>query len=210
MSNYLQLKKMLYIVAVAAMAIVIGFIQIPWIYGFLKLDFSEVVILVAILVLGSKEAMLAAVIRSIIRLIFTGLEPANILGEVLAVIASLSIIFAYTLIRSIFNKDAKPFLYEVPVNGNKINIKEWVFTTLAITLSLTLVLLVINTLFSTPMYYTYFTNLTMFGYLRDTGQSLSSYLWLNVSIYVPFNLVKGASVSIVFLLIKMRLKYLQL
>ena len=188
MSNYLKLKKMLYIVAIAAIAIVIGFIQIPW--GFLKLDFSEVIILLAVLILGTKEAMIAAVLRSLIRAMFTGfLDPITILGEVLAVLASFSVIMAYAIVKRILNKDDKPFLYEVPVNGKSIPIKEWILTVSAITVSLTVILLVFNTLFSTPMYYTYFTNYSMFGYLEQTGQSFLSYLWLNIGLYVPFNLV---------------------
>jgi len=209
MSNYLKLKKMLYIVAIAAIAIVIGFIQIPW--GFLKLDFSEVIILLAVLILGTKEAILAAVLRSLIRAMFTGfLDPITILGEILAILASLSIIMAYSLIKRVLNKNDKPFLYEVPVNGKSISIKEWVLTVSAITVSLTLILLIFNTLISTPMYYTYFTIYSMFGYLEQTGQSFLSYLWLNIGLYVPFNLVKGIAVSVIFLMIKPRIKYLQL
>jgi len=209
MSNYLRLKKLLYIVSFATIAIVIGFIQIPW--GFLKLDFSEVVILLAVLILGTKEAMMVAVLRSFVRAIFTGfLDPIVLLGEILAILASFSIILAFFLARKLLGKTNKPFLYEVPVNDVKITLKEWILTPLLVTLSLTVILLTFNTLFSTPMYYTYFTNNTAFSYLAQSGQSWGSYIWLNVGLYVPFNLVKGLSVSVLFLLVKPRIKYLKL
>ncbi|MGE4319984.1 MAG: ECF transporter S component [Acholeplasmataceae bacterium] len=209
MSNYLRLKKMLYVVALAAIAIVIGLIQIPW--GFLHLDFSEVVILLALLILGPKEAMLAAVLRSFVRAMFTGfLDPIILLGEILALLASFSIIMAYVIVRKILHKSEKPFLYEVPVNGNHTSLFEWIISILLISLSLTITLLVFNTLFSTPMYYTYFTINNAFSFVQSTGQNWGTYIWSNVVLYVPFNLVKGASVTILFLLIKPRIKYLEL
>ena len=102
MSNYLRLKKMLYVVSLAAVSIVLALIEIPWPFAsFLKLDFSEVAILVALLVLGTKETLVVVLIRTIARRLFRGFAPDELVGEMLAMFASFSIILAYNLSRKV-------------------------------------------------------------------------------------------------------------
>ncbi|MFA6800655.1 MAG: ECF transporter S component [Acholeplasmataceae bacterium] len=209
MSNYLRLKKLLYIVAFAAISIVLSLIEIPW-GAYLKLDFSEVAILLALLVLGPKETTVVVLLRSLVRRLYKGFDLYFILGELLAILASFSMILAYYLIRKLLHKKNKPFLYEVPVNGTNVDKKEWVVTISSITVILTVILLAANFFIATPMYWSGFTSLTVFSFVPATGMTYWTFFIECLVLYLPFNLVKGISVSVVYLLIKPRIKYLNL
>jgi len=220
MSNYLRLKKMLYVVSLAAVSIVLALIEIPWPFAsFLKLDFSEVAILVALLVLGTKETLVVVLIRTIARRLFRGFAPDELVGEMLAMFASFSIILAYNLSRKVLKIKQRPLLYEVSVNGNKVNTKELIVTTAMITISLTVILFLINFFVATPLYYTLppygisisgRVHFTVFSFIPDSPLTYQSYLWTTLGLYIPFNLVKGLLVSLVFMLLKPRMKYLEL
>lgn len=80
MSNYLRLKKMLYMVSLAAVSIVFALIEIPnflaftGVFGaFVKLDFSDVAILVALLVLGTKETLVVILISNLCKTVISEL-----------------------------------------------------------------------------------------------------------------------------------------
>jgi len=227
MSNYLRLKKMLYVVSLAAVSIVLSLIEIPWLivpaFAFLKIDFSEIAILVALLVLGTKETFLVVLVRSIVRRLFRGFAPDELVGELLAVFASFSIILGYNLARRFLKMKEKPLFYEVSVNNDKITKKEFIVTTLTITLCLTLILWAVNFLFTTPFYFSYFAALNTEGQIVGTlhfsvftwipnamFESIRSFLWFTLVGYIPFNLTKGILMSVIFLMIKPRLKYLEL
>ncbi len=225
MSNYLRLKKMLYVVSLSAVSIVLGLVEITWpIPGasFLKLDFSEVAILVSLLVLGNRETLIVIVIRSLARRMFNGFTLDGIVGEMIAVFASLSILMAYNLARRFLGQKEKPLLYEVSVNGNKIHLKEFIVFTSTVALLLTVILFALNFFITTPIYYTlpnpYVPVLSISGkmhfivftFIPDSPFTYFEYFWALFTIYIPFNLTKGILVSIVFLFLKPRLKYLEL
>jgi riboflavin transporter len=217
MSNYLRLKKMLYIVSVAGGSIVLSLIEIVWIvpaFSFLKIDFSEVAILVALLVLGTKETFVVVLIRTIARRLFRGFAPDELVGELLAMFASFSIILGYAVAKKLLGIKEKPLFYEVSVNNNKIGLKEFIVTTLSITLSLSVILWAINFFFATPFYFSYFTGdikFSVFSWIPNAQfPDYTSFLWFTVAGYFPFNITKGILVSIIFLVLKPRLKYLEL
>ena len=220
MSNYLRLKKMLYVVSLAAVSIVLALIEIPWPFAeYLKLDFSEVAILVALLVLGTKETLMVVLIRTIARRLFRGFGPGDLVGEMLAVFASLSIILAYNVAQRVLKKKEKPLLYEVSVNNNKVDVKEMVVTTLFVTVFLSFILLVINFFIATPLFLTLppygisisgNVHFTVFTFIPDSPFSYWSFFMTTFTLYTPFNAVKGILVTVIFLLIKPRMKYLEL
>lgn len=223
MTNFVRLKKMLYMVSLASISIVLALIEIPWFIptgpfaGFLKLDFSEVAILVSLLVLGTKETIGVVLIRTVARRLFRGFEIGDVVGELLAMSASFAIIFGYNLAKRILKNKEKPLLYEVSVNGTHLSIKEWVTYTGVVTLSIVTFMFLINFLFATPIYLSLFgvTNsgairFDVFSFVNDSPFTFSSFLWANFASYSPFNFVKGILVTIIFLSIKPRLKYLEL
>ncbi len=220
MSNYLRLKKMLYIVSLAAVSIVLALIEIPWPFAsYLKLDFSEVAILVSLLVLGNKETVIVVVIRTIARRLFRGFDPGDVVGEILAMFASFSIILAYNVSRKVLKITDKPLLYEVSVNGNHVNVKEMIVTATFITLFLTVILYTVNFFVATPLYYTLppfsisisgRVHFNVFSFIPDSPFTFKAFFWSTFILYTPFNIVKGILVSLVFLLLKPRMKYLEL
>jgi riboflavin transporter FmnP len=223
MTNYLRLKKMLYMVSLASISIVLALIEIPWFIptgpfaGFLKLDFSEVAILVSLYILGTKETIGVILIRTIARRLFRSFEVADMVGELLAMFASFSIIVGYNMAKSLLKDKEKPLLYEVSVNGSKITKKEWVVYTAVISTMIVTVMFLINFLVATPIYLSLFGVTTsrairfnVISFVNDSPFTFSSFLWANFASYSPFNLVKGVLVTVIFLTIKPRLKYLEL
>jgi riboflavin transporter FmnP len=225
MSNYLRLKKMLYVVSLAAVSIVLGLVEITWPVpgaSFLKLDFSEVAILVALIVLGTKETFFVVLIRSLARRLFNGFSPDGLVGEMIAMFASFAIIIAYNLSRKVLKLNEKPLIYEVSMNGNEHQLRETIVTTALIAVILTVILFALNFFITTPIYYTlpnpYVPVLSIsgrlhfhvFSFIPDSPFSWGQYFWALFVIYIPFNLTKGILVSIVFMLLKPRIKYLEL
>jgi riboflavin transporter FmnP len=221
MSNYLRLKKMLYVVSLAAVSIILSLIEIPWFppFSFLKIDFSEVAILVALLVLGNKETIVVVLIRTIARRLFRGFDPADMVGEALAMFASFSIIFAYNLAKKFLKDHSKPLMIEVSVNHNKITLKEYIVYTATIAVTLSIILTTINFFFATPLFLTLppiamaesgRVHFWAFSFIEDSFYTFGTYLAFILTAYIPFNLVKGSVVTIVFLLLKPRMKYLEL
>lgn len=218
MSNYLLLKKMLYMVSLAAVGVVVGLIQIPWpLATFLRLDFSEVIVLVAFVVLGLKSTTVVIIIRTIVRLTIVGFLPQEIVGEVAAIFASFSIILGYYLAVKLLRIAEKPLICEVSVN-NKLSLRQTVISTTFMTLSLTIVLLLANFLFISPMFLSLFgvgegeapLHLTVFTFIPGSEFTYWSFFLFVLVTFTPFNIAKGILVSLVFLMIKPRLKYLEL
>jgi len=205
---------MLYVVALAAISIVLALIEIPWpMAAYLKLDFSEVAVLVALIVLGNKETLMVVLVRTITRRLFRGFEPADLVGEMLAVFASLSIIVGYNFAKKILRIHEKPLFYEVSVERIKPSFRESFIITASITVSLSIFLWAINFLVATPFYFSLFTgdlHLTVFTFVPASEQfTYLSFLWFTIITYFPFNIVKGVLVSLVFLMIKPRLQYIE-
>lgn len=251
MSNYLRLKKMLYIVVLATIAIVLGLIELPVILPWLKLDLSEVVILVAVIVLGYKGALSVVFLRAAGRRIFKLIAPflniglvedpiMGLIGEMIAIIASLIIILTYYLVSKAIKTHRKPLIMAIDVEPPKTTLKELIMVTFFITFALSVVLVSFNFLIGTPLYLSYYGHvyfgvldrvyLTSFGFVSDPGlqqaiQSISdawyldepifsanlrSFFIYNVVSYVPFNIGKGLLTSLVFLAIKPRIQRMEL
>ena len=213
--NHFQIRHLIYIVTLSAISIVVGLIEIPWGMiipnaGFLKLDFSEVIILVSLVLLGTKNTFFVILLRSIARRLVMGMGPDQWLGEGLAILASLSIILAYWIVLFIFKRTERPLLKHDDVDLS-VSWKEWLIGTTLITISLTVVLFTVNFFLTTPLY---------FGILGDNtytfagimaGESLwypnlSDYISFTIISYIPFNLVKGILVSSIFFMVKPYLK----
>lgn len=165
-------RKMVTVGILAALAWVISafsFPILPW-APFLKVDFSDIPILLGMYVYGPVSGIAIAAIRSLLSYVTTGGEAGFPIGDTAAFIASLS----FTLpIYYVIRKD-KPKMKQALLGG-----------TLA-TLSLTAVLAVLNWLVIAPLY------------VRVMGFSVGpmrEYLTISV---IPFNLIKGAFVSIIF------------
>ncbi len=220
MSTKLNLKRVVYIVALAAISIILGLFEIPWFVisgpfaSFLRLDFSEVAILVALITLGYKDTLMVVILRSFVRLSFKGFIPENIIGDMISMIASLSIILGFFMATKIRHIKTTPYLIEVPSDDVKLNYKNYVVFGFFITLSLSLFMVILNFFVTTPLllsYYGFTEKLTfhVFDFVAQTEYSIQSFLWAVIISYTPFNIVKGISVMVIFLIIWPRLKYIE-
>lgn len=220
MHTYLNLKRVVYIVALAAISIVLGLFEIPWFVitgpfaSFLRLDFSEVAILVALVTLGYKDTMIVVVLRSLVRLTFKGFVPENLIGDMIAIVASMSIIAGFYIAAKLTKKFHKPYIVQVPAEDSVITKFDYLIFGIFITSALSISMIVLNFFITTPLllsYYGFTSRLTfhVFDFIQLTDYSISTFLWAVIISYTPFNIVKGLSVMLIFLIIWPRLKYIE-
>lgn len=214
--NHTQIRTLIYIVTLSAISIVVGLIEIPWgvfipSASFLKLDFSEVIILIALVLVGMKNTMFVIVLRGLARRLVMGMAPDQWLGEAMAILASFSIILAYFLILKLFNKQDKPLIMYDDVELN-VSWKEWILGTLLITSILTVVLFTTNFFFVTPLYFWLYgidTAMTFSDIVNGNSllySNVGEYVAFTTLAYIPFNLIKGFLVSTIFFVVKPYLK----
>ena len=156
----------------AALAWVVSqfsFPLLPW-APFLKIDFSDIPILLGMYIYGPMSGIAIAAVRSLLSYVTTGGEAGFPIGDTAAFVATLS----YTL----------PIYYVI--RNNKPSKKQAILGGTVATLSLTGVLAFLTWLVIAPLY------MTVMGF--SVGP-MREYLAVSV---MPFNLLKGVFVSIIF------------
>lgn len=182
MSNKVQ--KMVSIAMLAAIGTVLQFVAFPIMpaFSFLKIDFSDIPILLGMFLYGPLAGVITAFVRSLLHLFLTGLAPQNMVGD-----------FASFLASSIFTL---PIFYFF---GKKKNIRtNRIVGLVSGILALTIFMSIANYFVITPIY------LQLYGVTTQQflGTSLASYVAIGI---VPFNLIKGLLVSGVFLVLHAKL-----
>lgn len=178
----LKLQKMTAVAVAAAMGLILQFIAFPIVpmFPFLKLDFSDIPVLINMFIFGPVTGIATAFIRSLLHLTMTGFSFDNMIGD----FASFFATSLYTLpIFLLFRK--------------KMASKRVVGLGLGI-LAMTLFMSVANYFVITPLY------LKAFGLSAGQmlGMGLGRYILVGI---VPFNIVKGLVVSGVFLVLHAKL-----
>ena len=180
-----KVQKMVSIAMLAAIGTVLQFVAFPIMpaFSFLKIDFSDIPILLGMFLYGPLAGVITAFVRSLLHLFLTGLAPQNMVGD-----------FASFLASSIFTL---PIFYFF---GKKKNIRtNRILGLVSGILALTIFMSIANYFVITPIY------LQLYGVTTQQflGTSLASYVAIGI---VPFNLIKGLLVSGVFLVIAMAIK----
>src|SRR5690625_1822153 len=173
-------RKITVIGILAAVAWVISQFSFPVLYWapFLKIDFSDIPILLGMYVFGPLSGIAIAAIRSLLSYVSTGGEAGFPIGDTTAFLATLS--------------STLPVYYILQKYG--LNKKKAVLAGGVATLSLTATMSILNWLVVAPLY------------VRVMGFSVGpmrEYLTLSV---IPFNLIKGIMVSIVFFVVFYQIK----
>ncbi|MGX7199255.1 ECF transporter S component [Enterococcus nangangensis] len=182
-----KVQKIVLVSLMAAMGLVLQFVAIPFpFFSFLKIDFSDVPIMVAMFLFGPLAGIVTAGLRSLLHLVITGIEPSNIVGDVASFVASCS--FTLPLY----------YFFHSKASTKGASIKNKILGTVTGTLLMTLVMSVANYFVITPLYLKFF-NMQAESFL---GMSLARYVAVGI---VPFNLAKGLIVSIVFVAIYAKL-----
>ena len=230
-SNYTT-KRLIFVATLAAISVVFGLIEIPLGLPWLKLDISELAILITAIVVGYKGAFTLVFVRGILRQFFQGhlFMPEELVGELIAVLASTVILGSYFVISKILKTHKRPLLLEAVVEPKDVSLKELLSVTIGVTASLTIILVVLNIFFLTPIYLSTFDavygffgftqfHVTVFTLLDDPGMAsifgidLSNwtlYLTYIISNYTLLNVSKGLITTLLFLPIKSRLQKVEL
>ena len=166
-------SKVYRLVGVAMLAAV-GFVLmnfgIPLFFPFLKLDFSDLTVLLGGLIYGPVGGIAVAFVRSLLHWVFTGGGIVNLIGDAAAFIASVG--FMVPVVLAIRNHTSVP--------------RQLLGLGLG-TLSLTAIMSVLNWLVLMPLY--------LWAWNFKLGMSTLRYVLVGV---IPFNLIKGLVISIVF------------
>lgn len=179
-----RVQKMVVVSMLAAIGIVLQMFDFPIMpsFAFLKLDFSDIPVMIGMFLYGPLVGIATAFVRSLGHLAITGFSFNNMIGDVAAFFASVM----FTLPMYLFFKE----------NSSKM-IKKVAGVTSGILL-MTLFMSVANYFVITPLY------LTAFGVNANQflGTSLANYILIGI---VPFNIIKGGIVSAVFMILHAKL-----
>ena len=176
----MKTKKMVTIALLASMSYVLSYFSFPLIAAvpFLKIDFSDIPILIGTFGFGPVSGVLVAFTRSFLHYLFTGGELGIPIGDTAAFLASISYIL--------------PLYYWL--KNREWSIKNKVIASALGTGLLTILLTILNWFVLIPAYFYLFN--TDVGPLRE-------YFLYGI---VPFNLIKGVLVSLVFYPLYARLR----
>lgn len=175
--KFTQAQFIAYAGVLSALAIVLIFVEIPYPFiPYLKLDFSEVITLIAV-VMNFWLAIVVAIIKA--WLTFLVKPNAQFIGHLSMFIGSLTVAISYFLASKKFSK------------GKSLIIMSVVFC---------IVMNTVNFFIVDPFY------LDMkFGETVAASGGLVAYLKYNLITYLPFNMMKIALVSVVFYFLSNRL-----
>lgn len=181
--------------------------------GFLKFDFSDVIVTIGTFLFGPLAGVIIALIRTICSLIFSGFALPSLVGEFAAFIATLSFALPFYYFAKNVDKDNS--------KKRKFHVKPLIGLIVGI-LSMTLVLSLANAFIITPVYavtsmanipsissYQALYNFTVNVYLKTLLHipSMSAYIF---GLIVPFNLIKGViNALVVYFLFEATLKNLK-
>jgi len=177
-------RRMVTIAMCAAMGTILQFIAFPIFpaFSFLKIDFSDIPVMIVMFLFGPLSGVMAALLRSILHLFLAGgISPTEIIGDTASFIAT----SAFTLPMYYFFRKG-------------IHRKNKVIGVLSGILSMAVIMSIANLFVITPLY------LHFFGMNADQflGMSLARYVAIGI---FPFNIIKGAIVSGVFLVLHAKL-----
>ena len=168
-------RKMAIVAALSALSFLLMFYQIPLVAEFLKLDFSIIPILLALVLLDFKSSVAVLLIRSVLKLALNGHGVETLIGLPINIVAILVFVLFFAL------------FWE-----KKRDLMSYLLASLLGILSLTASMLALNAFYAIPLY-ARFANF-------DIGQiiGVSKYL---LTMIVPFNLLEGVIWAVAFWLI---------
>ncbi|MDH6364926.1 riboflavin transporter FmnP [Enterococcus sp. PF1-24] len=175
-----RVHKMMAVAILAAMGVVLQLVSFPVIPGFnyLKIDFSDIPVMMSLFLYGPMAGVATAFIRSLVHLAMTGFSLDNLIGDGASFLAT--IMFTMPM-----------FFFFKKQTNTKRNKVLGVFSGI---LLMTVFMSIANYFVLTPLY------LKILGW--PLGMALERYILVAI---VPFNLVKGSIVSVVFLVLHARL-----
>lgn len=148
-------------------------------FPFLKLDLSDLVVLMALLLYGVRGAIGTAFVRSLLHFVLTGAGLVNLVGDSAAFFASVGLMLPLAL-----------------AIKNGYSWKKALGGLIAGTVALTIIMSLLNLVLIMPMY------MAVMNF--HLGMSTLRYVLIGV---VPFNLIKGVVLTVVFLAVAKAMNY---
>jgi riboflavin transporter FmnP len=187
-----NILKITVLAALSAIGVVLmSYLQIPYpIAPFLKIEFSDFVVIFAFLLFGFKEALIVAVLKTGCDLLIRGPEVGGVfpfVAHITALLASLSYVFALWIASKI-------------IKSNKIGFKVLKYS--LVVLMVSAIMTLANYTILTPLF---LGEVSFFGIGLSEGtmNALSGITGSNVFffaivlLYLPFNLLKGTCISVI-------------
>lgn len=198
------LKKSVLAASFVAIAVVVGMIQIPWPPApFLSLDFSEVIILACLITLGFRFASITIILRSAVRLLMglttTAGTAIPYFGEVVALIASFSIIVAYFIITKITKTSHRPLIDFKEEEPERHSLFKNIVNISFVATIFTIVMVLFNYFIAIPINTTGGAHIFVKSYVEEFyNGNYWAYTTFLIPIVLPFNLVKIVITMIIF------------
>lgn len=199
-------RKIALSAVLAALGVILGLLEIPYpLAPWLNLDLSEIVVIMAISLLGFKSALFVCVCKFFVSILFKGPVGPLAIGQITALIASLTICCTYYFL------------------SNHLKLKNsnltYLLNMLITMIIFAVVLFILNYLFVTPTYLmqkpTWYTELPFALDINAFNQQygtniiipkflsfLSPYGQAIFIIYFPFNFIKGIICAIVYYIVR--------
>lgn len=170
-----KVHRLVGIALLAAVGFVLMMVGMPILpaFPFLKLDFSDLTVLLGGLLYGPAGGIAVAFCRSLLHFIMTGGGLINLIGDVAAFIASVGFLLPIVWTMKPTSKFGRQ------ATGLTLG-----------TISLTVIMSILNLVLIMPAY------LAVMNF--HLGMSITRYVLIGV---VPFNLIKGIAISVVFFVI---------
>lgn len=183
--------KMLMIALLSALgAILMSFIQLPYpIAPFLRIEFSDVAVLIAFLLFGWKEAVFVGLFKAVLNGMILGPVGPLWIGQISAFLASMAYVSGLFLVLRLSK------------------IKHPIVLALMVVVWVTSLMLAVNYFIVTPVYLqTNFiairNSIALRDFLAFIGFDTSlGYLTFTVVLYAPFNFIKGSAIMAVYFVV---------
>ena len=176
-----QNKRLITISMLSAIAFILTFIKfpLPFLPPYLTLDFSDVPTLLATFLLGPVAGILVALIKNILNFLFNMGDPV---GPVANFLAGVSFLLSAYYVTKRQGDTPRSLVVGLAIG----------------TIVMTIVLSILN----------YFVLLPLYGMIFNLGDVFNNLKIIILSGVIPFNIIKGIVISIIFALLYRRLKAL--
>lgn len=174
--------KLAILATLSALGVVLmTYVKIPFVppLQFLEIEISDFIVILTLLLFGFKEAVLVALVKTLGQLAIVGPVGLYGVGQITAIIASISYCIGMLLFKKL-------------INHHNIGFK--IIGYFCLVLLVTTIMTISNYFVLTPIYIATF-GLTTTDFVGMVGAS--NYLLAIIMAYVPFNFLKGAIVSII-------------
>ncbi|WP_279403675.1 ECF transporter S component [Secundilactobacillus kimchicus] len=135
--NVRQVVEMSLFAGISFLLMFISFPILPFV-SYMRIDFSDIPILIGTVLFGPIGGIIIAAIKGLLYWLMTGVDLANFIGVFASFVASVSIVLPFSLVMK--KTTGRSLLSRLALSG------------IALTLSLTIVMALLNWLVLTPVY----------------------------------------------------------